>query len=126
MQSGLINKVAITAANEIDGRGLEHVCPSQGGIYADKAYCIEPAQRAAARKGCHLAAIKKNNMKGKNKALDRWYSHLRSPYERVFSQRNNRVRYRGVVKNQFAAFMEAIGFNLKRLVVLNRPDLALA
>ena len=126
MQSGLINKVAITAANEIDGRGLKHVCPSQGGIYADKAYCIKPAKQAAARKGCHLAAIKKNNMIDKNRDLDRWYSHLRSPYERVFSQRDPRVRYRGVMKNQFAAFMQAICFNLKRLVVLDVPNLALS
>ena len=40
MQSGLINKVAISAANLIDGHALKHVCPNQGGIYADKAYCI--------------------------------------------------------------------------------------
>lgn len=126
MQSGLINKVAITPANEIDGRGLKHVCPNQGGIYADKAYCIEPAKRTAARKGCHLGAIKKNNMIGKNKELDRWYSQLRAPYERVFSQRETRVRYRGVRKNQFAAFMQAISFNLKRLVILAVPDLSLA
>lgn len=126
MQSGLINKVAITPANEIDGRGLKRVCPNQGGIYADKAYCIKPARWAAARKGCHLAAIKKNNMLGKNKELDCWYSHLRSPYERVFSGRDPRVRYCGVKKNQFAAFMQAIGFNLKRLVVLDIPDLVLA
>lgn len=126
MQSGLINKVAITPANEIDGRALKHVCPSQGGIYADKAYCIKPARHAAAQKSCHLAAIKKNNMVGKNKELDRWYSQLRSPYERVFARRNPRVRYRGVRKNQFAAFMQAIGFNLKRLVVLDIPDLVLA
>lgn len=126
MQSGLINKIAITPANEIDGRALKHVCPEQGGIYADKAYCIKPAKQAAGKRGCHLAAIKKNNMRGKNKDLDRWYSHLRAPYERVFSQRNPRVRYCGVMKNQFAAFMEAIGFNLKRLVVLDVPNLVLA
>jgi len=34
MQSGLINKVAITAANTADGAGLKHVCPGQGAIYA--------------------------------------------------------------------------------------------
>jgi len=65
-------------------------------------------------------------MKGKNKDKDCWYSKMRSPYERVFSQRNKRVRYCGVSKNQFAAFMEAIGFNLKRLVVLDPPNLCLS
>ena len=28
-------------------------------------------------------------------------------------------RYRGVAKNQFAAFLQALAFNLKRLVVLD-------
>jgi IS5 family transposase len=125
MQSGLINKVAITPANLTDSQGMKHVCPDQGSIYADKGYCTKPSRIAAARKQCHLAAIKKNNMLGKNKDLDRWVSRLRSPYERVFSQQNKRVRYRGIAKNQFAAFMETICFNLKRLVALDRPDLVL-
>ena len=126
MQSGLVNKVAITAANVTDSKGLKNVCPDQGGIYADKAYCTKPAKHQAARKGCHLAAIKKSNMKDKNKDQDRWYSSIRSPYERVFSQENKRARYRGIVKNQFAAFMQAICFNLKRLTVLGPPGVVFA
>ncbi|MDD7805217.1 MAG: transposase [Endozoicomonas sp. (ex Botrylloides leachii)] len=123
MQSGLINKVAITPANLTDAQGMQHVCPRQGAVYGDKGYCTQPARNAAARKGIHLAAIRKNNMKEKNRDLDRWYSGIRSPYERVFSQRNPRVRYRGVCKNQFSAFMQAISFNLKRLRVLNQTPL---
>ena len=73
-----------------------------------------------------MRAIKKNNMTGKNKDQDRWFTHLRSPYERVFSQDNKRARYRGVAKNQFSAFMHAICFNLKRLVVLDPPHFSLA
>jgi len=65
-------------------------------------------------------------MKSKNKDKDRWYSSLRSPYERVFSQRERRVRYRGIAKNQFAAFMQAICFNLKRLTVLSPPNIQLS
>ena len=126
MQSGLINKVAVTAANVTDAKGTKHVCPGQGAIYADKGYCTKHARQAAAKNNCYLAAIKKNNMKGKNKDKDRWYSKIRSPYERVFSQQNKRVRYCGVAKNQFAAFMEAICFNLKRLTVLDPPNLVLA
>lgn len=125
MQSGLINKVAITPANITDAKGLDHVCPKQGAVYADKAYCVKSAVATAAKKGCHLAAIKKNNMRGKNRDLDRWYSAIRSPYERVFSKQNKRVRYCGVEKNQFSAFMEAICFNLKRLVALDPPGLSL-
>lgn len=125
MQSGLINKVAITPANVTDAQGLKNVCPDQGAIYADKGYCTEPAKQVAAKKSCHLAAIKKNNMKGKNKDQDRWYSSIRAPYERVFSKQNKRIRYCGIAKNQFAAFMEAICFNLKRLTVLDPPNLCL-
>jgi hypothetical protein len=35
------------------------------------------------------------------------------------------VRYRGVAKNQFAAFLQAMAFHLKRFVVLDR-DLVVA
>lgn len=123
MQSGLINKVAITPANITDGRGLAHVSPKAGAVYADKGYCTKPSQIIAKRKGFHLAAIKNNNMKDKDKDKDRWYSKIRSPYERVFAQRNKEVRYVGIAKNQFAAFMNALCFNLKRLVTLDIPNL---
>ena len=125
MQSGLINKIAITPANITDANGLAHIAPNTGAIYADKGYCIKPCQITAKRKGLHLAAIKNNNMKDKNKDKDKWYSKIRAPYERVFSQRNKRVRYTGIAKNQFSGFMSAICFNLKRLVVLDIPDLRL-
>ena len=117
MQAGLINKVATTPANLPDAQGLRQVCPTQGAIYGDTGYCTAPARQAAAQRGCHLAAIQRNNMKTKNRDQDRWDTHLRAPYERVFSQRPKRVRYRGVAKNQFAAFLQAMAFNLKRLLM---------
>ena len=126
MQTGLINKVAITPANITDASGFKHVCPSQGASYMDKGYCISPAPRIAKAKGVHLGAIKKNNMKGKNKDQDRWYSSVRAPHERVFSQREKRVRYRGIAKNQFSSFMQAICYNLRRLAVLDPPNLCLS
>ncbi len=94
MQTGLINKVAITPANLTDAQGFRNVCPNQGAIYADKGYCTSDAMREAERKSCHLAAIKKNNMKGKNYDKDKWYSGIRSPYERVFSQRERQAKKR--------------------------------
>lgn len=126
MQSGLINKIAVTPANITDSSGFKHVCPSSGAAFTDKGYCTSPAKLIAKKKDVHLAAIKKNNMKGKNKDLDKWYSKIRSPYERVFSQREKRIRYQGIAKNQFSAFMQAICFNLKRLLVLSPPDLVLS
>jgi IS5 family transposase len=79
IQSGLINKVALTPANVTDAKGMAHVLPNGGATYADKGYCVAPARIAAARKGVHLCAIKKNF------DLDRYYSSIRSPFERVFS-----------------------------------------
>ena len=57
-------------------------------------------------------------MKGKDADRDRWYAHLRMPYERVFSKRSNRVRYKGQAKVQFQVAMQAISHNLKRLTRL--------
>ena len=37
----------------------------------------------------------------------------------VFSKQNKRVRYQGIAKNQFTAFMKAITFNFKRLLVIS-------
>ena len=122
MQSGLINKVAITSAEVIYSKGFKNVTPKQPAVYADKGYCDKNVQMVAKANNLHLCAIKKNNMKGKNHDLDRFYSGIRAPYERVFAHSNKRTRYRGLVKNQFHAFMQTIAFNLKRLVVLTTQN----
>ena len=120
MQSGLINKVAITSANLTDAKGLKHICPNSGAVYGDKGYCLEPARKEIQRRGCHDATIKRNNMKGKNREKDRWHSGLRSPYERVFSKSPKRVRYEGIAKNMFSEICRAMVFNLKRVLVLSK------
>ena len=63
--------------------------------------------------------IKRNNMKDKNKELDRWITKVRCPYEGTFSKQNKHVRYKGTIKNQRAEFMYAIAHNFRRLLVLN-------
>ena len=105
MQSGLLNKVAIRPGNETDAKILKHVCPKQGAVYGDKGFCDGEAVKTIRRNGCHDGTIKKKNMKEKNKEKDRWLSGIRSPCERVFSQKRRRVRYRGIAKNQFSAFI---------------------
>jgi transposase, IS5 family len=90
---------------------FEHICPNYRAVYTDKGYCVKPAKWAARRKNVHLAAIKKKNMNGKNKDLDRWICAIRSPYERVFSKQRRRVRYCSVAKDQFSEFMHAICLN---------------
>jgi IS5 family transposase len=118
IQSGLINKVAVTPANVTDAKGFRHVCPNSGAVYADKGYCTSPSKIAASTKGVHLAAVKKNNMIGKNFDLDRYYTKIRSPQEHVFSKQRRRTKYLGICKNQFSEFMYAICFNLRRLMIL--------
>jgi len=84
--------------------------------------CDKNAKITAATKNRHLAAVKKNNMKNKNRDLDSYYTKLRSSFEHVFSKQNKRVRYQGIAKNQFTAFMQAITFNFKRLLVLTESS----
>ena len=123
MQSGMINKVAVSQANVIDSKAMKHVLPAQGAVYADKGYCDKNAVFYAKKKLLHLASIKKNNMKDKNPDLDKYYSKMRAPYERVFSKQSHISKYKGIAKNQFSVFMQAIGHNLKRLVVLEANQL---
>lgn len=122
MQSGLINKTAATPANVDDAKGLGHICPDQGAVFGDKGYCTKTAVAVIKRKGCHNATIKKRNMKGKDADKDAdkdsWLCRMRMPYERVFSKRSKRMRYRGQAKAQFQVGMNAIVHNLKRLVCL--------
>ena len=49
MQSGMINKVAIIKANNIDSKGMKHVTPKSRAIYTDKDYCDKNAKTIAAK-----------------------------------------------------------------------------
>jgi IS5 family transposase len=115
-QSGMITKVAVTPANIADGDGAKHVLPRSGAVLGDKGYI--GAIRDILYRRLHPMIIKRKNMKDKNADLDRWITKLRCPYEGTFSKQNNRVRYKGVVKNQGAEFMNAIAHNFRRLLVL--------
>jgi IS5 family transposase len=123
MKQGIITKVAVTPANEPDSKGLELVCPNGGMVVADKAFCGAEAQKTIEKNGCHSGAIMTKNMKNKNPDKDKFLSSLRSPYESTFSQMQKRCRYKGVVKNQFQAFMESLAFNFKRLITINSPPI---
>lgn len=117
MQSGMITKVAVTPANVTDADGAKHVMPRSGAVCADKGYV--GAIKEMLRRNVHPMVIKRNNMKDKNRDLDRWLSGLRAPYEGTFSKQNKRVRYKGTMKNQGAEFLHAIAFNFRKLLALN-------
>jgi len=123
MKHGFITKVAVTPANVDDAKALKHVCPKQGMVLADKAYCMAEAQRIMKINGCHSGAILKENMKEKNREKDAFLTRLRMPYENIFSKMDKRVRYRGQAKAQFQGFMQAFAFNCKRLIAINAPPL---
>ena len=59
MQSGMINKVAITPANVIDSKGFKHGAPNSGAVYTDKGYCDKNARQAKLTKGLHLCGRQK-------------------------------------------------------------------
>ncbi len=125
MSNGLISRTAVTPANVPDHKGLKHICPRQGAVFADKGYSPEASQNEIKRRGCHSGVILKNNMKAKNSDKDRWLTKVRMPYEGTFSQMRKRTKYRGVVKNQFEGFLEALAFNFKRLIKIGAPPLQL-
>jgi IS5 family transposase len=117
MQSGMINRVSVTTASVPDADGAKHVMPRSGAACCDKGYVgAIPEMR---RRGVHPMVILRNNMKNKNRDLDRFLTKLRAPYEGTFSKQNKRVRYKGIVKNQGAEFLYAIAFNFRRLLALN-------
>jgi IS5 family transposase len=118
MHQGLISKIAVTPANVHDGAALKHVRPSQGAVVADKIYSDGAASKEMKARGLHSMAIKKNNVKDKNRKKDAFFSSLRMPYEGVFSKMPNRARYRTKVKVYFQALFEAIVHNVKRLVTI--------
>lgn len=118
MKLGFITKVAVTPANVPDGKALKHICPNEGVVFADKGYCGKGAEKIMKANQCINRAILKNNMKGKDFRRDRIISKQRMPYESIFSKQSKKARYRGIAKTQFQAFMQALAFNFKRLIVV--------
>lgn len=114
MRHGLIRKVAVTPANVPDFKAAERVCPDTGAVFLDKIYDTKKTDAMFRARGLHIATIRKNNNRDKNRDLDRWHSAVRMPFEGTFSKVEKRARYRSLVKMIFQCFMEAIVHNLKK------------
>jgi len=123
MKKGFITKVAITPANVTDAKGLKHICPNESVIYADKGYATQAVHDIIQKKECVNKVILKNNMKEKDFERDAKISKIRMPYECVFSKMDKKSRYKGVSKNQFQGFMQAIAHNFKKLIAINVPPI---
>jgi IS5 family transposase len=117
MRHGLIKKVAVTAANVPDFKAIKSVVPKQGAVFTDKMYDTRAVDALLRARGLHAAVIRKNTNKTKNKDLDRWRSHVRMPFEGVFSKLSKRARYRGHAKVTMQSFLQAIAHNLKKAVM---------
>ena len=116
MSAGLINQVLVTPANVTDHQALPDICPDGGMVFADKGYSAAAAREFLTRRGCHTGVILKSNMQGKDHDKDRWLSAVRMPFEGVFAWLSKKARYRGTAKNQFQAMMQALAYNIKRLI----------
>ena len=123
MGSGLIKDTTATPANVPEQKALDEICPDGGMIFCDKAYCVRQAQETMRRHGCHSGAILKNNMRGKDRNKDRWLTKMRAPFENVFSKMRHKTRYRGLVKVRMQVFLEAIVFNVRRLITIGSEPL---
>ena len=123
MKQGFITKVAITPANITDSKALKHICPRGGAVFADKGYADKNAFKILKKNRCENKIIFKNNMINKDYIRDARISKLRMPYESVFSKMSKKARYTGVAKNQFQGFMQAIAYNLKKLIRIAPPPL---
>ena len=73
--------------------------------------------------GATSGAILKHNMKGKNKDFHRWRSGIRAPFEGVICQFEKRTRYRGLAQVQLHCFMDALVWNIKALIRINKGPL---
>ena len=125
MTHGFVTRVAITAANVEDTKAAGHVMPKQGMVFGDKAYGVGESAYEMRRRCLKSGAILKNGMKDKNQDKDNWLCSVRMPYEGYFSKLDKRARYRGVSRNQFQGFMQAIVHNAKLLVRIGAPPLTI-
>lgn len=124
MRHGLVKKVAITAANVPDFKTVESLLPKQGAVFMDKLYDTKKTNARVRGAGCHVATIRKNTNKEKDRDLDRWRSRVRMPFEGVFSKMSKLARYCGHAKVVMQAFFQAIVHNLKKALRLLFPAFA--
>jgi IS5 family transposase len=127
--SGLIERIAVTPANTPDAHAFPLVCPWGKRILADRGYDTFLVRDTMKKKGCIDRVMRLTKRKDFNAQRNKDLSRRRSPWEMVFAHTNKRTRYMGLKKTFLQVIMEAIVYNLKRLVWLegvNPPVIGLA
>lgn len=118
MRFGLVDKLAVTAANILDWQTLGNIITPHSMTFMDKLYDVKKAELILKANHCHSGIIKKRTNKTKNKDLDRWKSGIRMPFEGNFSKLRHWAKFRGLLKVTAQCFMEAIAHNLKKAVAV--------
>lgn len=126
MRFGMIDKLAVTAANAVDPKVLKEIVFPGAMTFADKLYDARHAHLVLKANNCHSAVIRKRNNETKNKDLDRWRSKVRMPFEGNFSKLRKRAKFRGRVKVLMQCYLEALTHNLKKAVSISPPKASLA
>lgn len=116
--SGMIEKILVTPANVNDANVFPLVCPWGKRILADRGYDTWLVRQTMKKKGCIDRVMRLTKRKDFDKNRNKELSKRRSPWEMVFAHMQKRTRYMGVKKTYLQAIMEAIVYNLKRLIWL--------
>jgi transposase, IS5 family len=116
--SGLIEKIAVTPANVNDSNAFGLVCPWGKRILADRGYDTGEVYAILEKKGCidRVMRTKRGKGTGFDAERNKWIGRRRSPWEMVFAHTNKRTRYMGLKKTFLQAILEAIVYNMKRLL----------
>ncbi|MEM4235125.1 MAG: transposase, partial [Candidatus Methanomethylicaceae archaeon] len=118
MSSRMITRIECTRANVADVKVVEQLVTRPTVVFGDKGYCSEEVERRLEERGCSSAIIKRDNMRAKDKEVDRWKTRLHMPYESIVTQLPKVTRWVGLQKNRFICIAYAFAYNIKRLVRL--------
>ncbi len=130
MESGVIRKACITAANRPDGHLLPTlVSGDEDWIFADRIYESKKNKKYLAEQGIKNGMMTRTTRHRKATPLERLKNKLiakrRYPVERVFATwkriyHYRRVRYVGLIRNRLQFMLMCICYNLKKLRKLSQ------
>jgi len=127
--SGMIERVLVTPANINDALMFPQLCPWNRRIIADRGYDTWVVRGTMRTKGCIDRVMRLTKRKDFDAGRNKFISRRRAPWEMVFAHMDRRTRYMGVRKTHLQALMEAIVYNMRRLIKhegLNPPVIGLA
>jgi IS5 family transposase len=126
--SGLVRQIKLTEASYAETRLLEEMLlGDEAAVFADKAYAKASRREALAQQGIFCGIMHKatpgHPLSPWQQLLNRWWARVRVEVERVIGTLKRhygleRLRYIGNHRNRFHLILVGIGYNLKRMLVL--------